>query len=359
MFQRAFVVGLLIAPMISCGSSTSGNTGSGSNAVSVETYNVYVGFDLKTLLDAPTQEALVEAVTAGYEQATTQFAKRKESIADEIARTQPDLIGLQEVATYYVQTPPVAQTLATNVTLDFLQELLAALESRGQHYYAAATVKDSDQQLPGLVNGALSDVRLTDSDVILARTGMAVSNAQGHNYANNLKVTLFGTTVELPRGWVSVEAQSGTSHFRFMSTHLETEDAAPIQLLQATELLGATVLGSTTFSTILVGDFNSRADDKGTATHQVVLHADLTDAWALAHPSDPGFTCCQAPNLTNPTSMLDARIDYIFFRGVSAVTNVQLVGDAQVSTGLWPSDHAGLFGALALSAPVSSAPTEK
>ncbi len=354
MFHRACAVVLVVVSMFACGGSSSSTTvdgGTGASSVSVQTYNLYVGFDLMTLLQAPSQDALFGAVTAGYKQVTNEFPKRKEVLADEIARTHPDLIGLQEVATYYVQTPPIPNALATNVTIDFLGDLLSALDSRGEHYVVAASVKNSDAQLPGLVDGALSDVRLTDYEVILARDSVQFSNPQGHNYATNLQVNMFGASLTLPRGWASVEVQSGSTRFRFMSTHLETEDAAPIQVAQATELLGNTILGSSTLTTVLVGDFNSRADDTTTPTHQMVLHTGFSDAWATAHPNDLGFTCCQAPDLTNPTSMLNQRIDYVFLRGLPGVVDAQIVGneqDKRNAVGLWPSDHASVFATLTL-----------
>lgn len=356
MIHRAFALGLLIASMSSCGgssASTPSDGGTGATSVSVQTYNLYVGFDLMTLLRAPSQEALFGAVTAGYKQVTTEFPRRRDAIADEIARNHPDLIGLQEVATYYVETPPMPNTPANVVTIDFLNEILGALDARGEHYVVASSVKNSDAQLPGLVDGALSDVRLVDHDVILARQGMQLSNAQGHNYTTNLQVTLFGSSLTLPRGWTSVDVQSGSTQFRFMTTHLETEDAAPIQVAQAAELLGNTILGTSTLTTVLVGDFNSRADDTTTPTHQMVLHTGFTDAWAEVRPNDPGFTCCQAPDLTNPTSMLNQRIDYVFFRGLPNALDVQVVGneqDKRNAVGLWPSDHASVFATLTVNA---------
>jgi endonuclease/exonuclease/phosphatase family metal-dependent hydrolase len=348
MFHRVLVLSFLVA----CG-GTSASTGTGSQAVSVETYNLYLGFDLTTLVQAQSQDALFGVVTASYHQVESEFPKRKEAIADEIARTHADLIGLQEVVTYEVTpiAPPPPGAVASNVTIDFATELLAALDARGQHYVVASSVTNATAQLPGLVNGTPSEIRLTDHDMIFARDGVQTSNPQGHNYATNLSVTVLGQQVTFTRGWVSVDVQQGPSQFRFMSTHLETEDAPPIQVAQATELLGNAILGSSTLPTILVGDFNSRADDKTTPTHEMVLHTGFSDAWATSRPNDPGFTCCQAPDLTNPTSMLDQRIDYVFTRGLPGVVDAEVVGNDQNErneVGLWPSDHASVVATLTL-----------
>jgi hypothetical protein len=54
---------------------------------------------------------------------------------------------------------------------------------------------------------------------------------------------------------------------------------------------------------------------------------------------------CQAPDLSNPTSLFDRRIDFIVARGPFKVLGTQLVGEQaadRTATGRWPSDHAGV-----------------
>ena len=79
MFHRALVLSLLVA----CGSTSTSAGGNGSQAVTVETYNVYLGFDLTTLLRAQSQDALFGVVTASYAQVQSEFPKRREAIAEE------------------------------------------------------------------------------------------------------------------------------------------------------------------------------------------------------------------------------------------------------------------------------------
>jgi hypothetical protein len=60
---------------------------------------------------------------------------------------------------------------------------------------------------------------------------------------------------------------------------------------------------------------------------------------------DPGFTCCQATNLLNPTSTLTERVDLVLTRGPFRLGKAPLVGDEasdRLASGLWPSDHAGV-----------------
>ena len=60
----------------------------------------------------------------------------------------------------------------------------------------------------------------------------------------------------------------------------------------------------------------------------------------------PGFTCCQAGDLTNPVSQLYERIDMVFTRNIAlAAGRSILIGDTpaeRTPSGLWPSDHAGV-----------------
>ena len=60
----------------------------------------------------------------------------------------------------------------------------------------------------------------------------------------------------------------------------------------------------------------------------------------------PGYTCCQAGDLTNPVSQLYERIDIVFTRNIALATGQSiLIGDTpaeRTPSGLWPSDHAGV-----------------
>ncbi len=107
---------------------------------------------------------------------------------------------------------------------------------------------------------------------------------------------------------------------------------------------------------IFAGDLNSTADsslDPSFPTYQAVINAGFTDAWQAKRAPDPGFTCCQAPNLLNATSLLNHRIDLILFRGAFGIADVNLIGNQpsdRTPSGLWPSDHAGVTATLTLPA---------
>jgi endonuclease/exonuclease/phosphatase family metal-dependent hydrolase len=111
---------------------------------------------------------------------------------------------------------------------------------------------------------------------------------------------------------------------------------------------------------VVAGDFNSSptAPEAETPYNQMRA-AGFIDLWARTGPRrGEGSSCCQIEDLTNPVSALHERIDFVFVNGadrggprVAGTPVIRLFGDdaeEKTSTGLWPSDHAGLFATLSL-----------
>ena len=95
-----------------------------------------------------------------------------------------------------------------------------------------------------------------------------------------------------------------------------------------------------------MGDINS-APNGSTLAPYALLTAQFRDAWSV-RPGDPGYTCCQAPHLDNPTSQLDERIDVVLSRGARPVA-ARVIGDRPIRLPpLWPADHAGVVADLRL-----------
>ena len=167
--------------------------------------------------------------------------------------------------------------------------------------------------------------------------------------------TIIGVPVALPWAWASVDVTRSGRSFRFATTHLDPISGVA-QQLQANEFLAGP--GSTTLPIVWVGDFNSNAEGtvitgvpSATATYSRSSPRATADAWSARNPSDPGFTCCQATNLLNPTSTLTERVDLVLTRGPFHVGKASLVGDEasdRLASGLWPSDHAGVVVTLEL-----------
>ena len=80
---------------------------------------------------------------------------------------------------------------------------------------------------------------------------------------------------------------------------------------------------------------------------------------AAIRPTHPGYTCCEAADLSNAFPVLDRRIDYVFARGFGEGDDalkgqITLVGErtndrvAGAYYAIWPSDHAGVVARLRL-----------
>lgn len=332
------------------------NKTSDSADVTVMTYNLYLGADIFALVSASPQQ--VPQITAQLyaDVVASDFHARAAAIAAIIDEHDPHLIGLQEVTLYRTQTPGDnlpggAYTPATTVTYDFLQILLDALQARGLNYVAVATTVNADVELPSTTDGVnFTDIRFTDSDVILARNDVPVSNVVEQTFplAITAVIPVGGQDVPFIRGYNHVTATVDGITFTFANSHLEVGgSAAPAQQAQAGFLVAT--LASQPAPRILVGDFNSPADGSGTLSYGILTDS-YTDAAVAAGAQQP--TCCQAANLRNPTSALSTRIDLILYEGNVTTRSFATIGnrpaDRASSNGelLWPSDHAGAVATL-------------
>ncbi|MER6995969.1 endonuclease/exonuclease/phosphatase family protein [Streptomyces sp. NPDC000410] len=358
---RAWFTVLLTLLLVGSGASTTASAGETPAKLKVLTRNLYLGADLSPVLGATSTASLIAAVTQVYAQVeATDFPERAEALADEIAESDPHVVGLQEAVLWRSQTPADPASPATDVEYDFLRTLLDELASRGKHYGVVKTLTTSDREVPRSTPSGLQDVRLTDRDVLLARTDLpakkfSVAHAQRGLYQARLAIPhpLLGSLV-FPRGWVAVDATVSGRTTRVVNTHLE--GAGPtVQVQQGNELLAGPL--DTKLPTVLLGDLNSAAGGVGagpgtaTPTHANILAAGFRDAWTETHPDDPGFTFGQAPDLRNPTSTLRQRIDYVLFRNGPTAVKADLVGEEQsdrTPSGLWPSDHAGVLAVFKL-----------
>ncbi|MFN8488085.1 MAG: endonuclease/exonuclease/phosphatase family protein [Caldilineaceae bacterium] len=317
--------------------------------IRVMTRNLYFGTDLTPLITAPDLNAFVVAASTAYQKAlATDFPARAKAIASEIAATDPTFVGLQEAAIWRTG-PAFDPAPATTVQVDFVQLILAELARRHASYKILVSAPGFDAESPTILG---FDVRLSLQDVILVRTDsktedLKLSNIQTGRYTAILTLPSPAGAITFPRQWASVDAKLHGKSFRFVTTHLEAV-AAPVRVAQAQELLAGPL--QTALPVILVGDFNSEPNAAGDAA-AVVLAGGLQDVWPVAHPSNPGFTCCQAEDLRNPTSQLNQRIDLVWTQGNLSVVDARLVGakpSNRTASGVWPSDHAGVVATLAL-----------
>jgi endonuclease/exonuclease/phosphatase family metal-dependent hydrolase len=341
----------------------------------IMTQNMYFGAPVENIIAAAADQVPIEVAESWAILMSTDYPARARALASEIARVRPDVIGLEEVAQFYSQTPsdilafdPTTGTVAqvgyptpnaTHVELDFLPTLLTDLRHRGLVYQVASRVKDTDIEMPRYDGNApegyplFSDIRLIDEDVVLVRRGMQFRDPAAGNYATALQIN---PLQEIKRGWAAVDVKVKGTTYRFVSTHLESDNEAT-KRAQAEELVQ--VFQNERKPLIIVGDFNSgpgRPDAGGQETYDFMLSSGYADAW-LQHPGGrgDGFTCCNAGDLSNttPDGFLIQRIDLILLRnfadsrrpprrnGVRAWVVGSTARDLQ-RYGVWASDHAGV-----------------
>lgn len=358
--RRTLVAGLLVLPLalatlvaLPAEADRGGGRGGGRAELTVMTQNLYLGSSLQPAVLAQSEGEFLRAVaTIWANVGTTDFPRRSEAIAAGIAHERPDLVGLQEVARW---TRTDARTGESQV-LDFLEVLLADLAGAGASYSVAAV---SDNAAIGPVplaapcDGDLGDCLLTfrDRDVILVNDAvrrLRVTAAQSGRFTAQVVVPTPAGALSFDRGWAAVDGKLRGRPFRFVNTHLETDDFPPVQEAQAVEFLAGPARARRSVARVIaVGDFNSPADGSTTASYEL-LTGSFRDAWRARSRS--GFTCCQGGLLSNPASELDTRIDLVLTRGRVRARRTQVVGDTpfQAVVPLWPSDHAGVVSRVRL-----------
>lgn len=284
------------------------------------------------------------------------FVSRAELVADEIHEIKPDFIGLQEALILRTQTPPDgSQTQATMVEQDYTKILLAALMARGESYEVAATREGVDVEFPG----TKSDLRYTETNVILARTDLSArnvkySNPSGGDFKTTCVLPSLGGMIRIKRGWASVDVNAAGKVFTLIDSHLDFTCVpfdVKVQTGEGDELIAA---AKSHDATVVIADLNSNADTSGvstnpltnTATYVNFKNAGLSDAWT----GSGGFNCCFPDDLGNPKATLDQRIDFVFHRGGGfAPIGAGLTGTTkQTKEGYWASNHAGLWAKLKL-----------
>jgi hypothetical protein len=287
---------------------------------------------------------------------------------------------------------------------------LAALGDLGEEYVAVASVTNLDtntvefvQDVPGIpfvIDGVLVVVNMVDHDVILVRGDLAGDatpvdftvyqafgiclrpSADGCNYQVVAQAPLPPPPGEedpillnIERGYVGVDLSVDGKDYRFIDTHLEVQTpeegnplSAIVQAAQAQELIQTLAnIPLDGKSLIVVGDINSSPDDDPILVDPPIpgfpdeivppytqfVGSGYTDSWNLRPGDEPGYSCCQADDLSNHESELVERIDVIFSIDVPSKVKKARVLGAKVSDktpppglGLWPSDHGSVAAEL-------------
>lgn len=349
---------------VGAGALGSGLVGTGrgraqsADTVTVATRNCYLGANLFRLLVAAMEgdEAVRTAVSDLLRTVDrSHVPARLDAIAGEIERTEPDLVGLQEVALIRTGEPAPETPTATDVRYDFRETLLSALDARDLPYCVVADVETTDFQLPATVDGERRVVRLTDRDLLLAHEDVATENVATGRFDAAVSLSDGDRTISVERGYAVADATVGETRLTVCNTHLESV-SAETRLEQAREI--ESLLTERPGPIVLVGDINSGpGGSRGAYDHLTGPFRDAADG--------VGYTCCHAAGLRNDDVSLTARIDHVLVRGDLGATDVTRVGaelrDRITPEGtddrLWPSDHAGVVATLAPGAAPTATPT--
>ena len=350
--------------------------------VTVMTRNLYLGADLSPGTQATSVPALVDGAGQILNQVDeNKFQIRAKGLATEILNKRPDLVGLQEAALWRDApcSAPIIPPSATHVRRggNFLGLLLHQLNRGGKTYRLVVAEPEFDFQVwantdedrnTGSPFGCDIEGRLTMRDAILARRGAGVKtkNPKGGHYKTLLQEKPGGVSLDVTRGWTSVNAKVGDSpRFRFVNTHLEAFDNqtsnhtnqgtdvgnGKVRKAQAQELLAPHGPANANKPVILVGDLNS---DVKTA---IKPGDGAADWWLLQHgmaersTRDPLSCCLQADVLRvgagGDPSQFDHKVDHVMTNDPGEVRRGrQAVTGRRPHNGFWDSDHAGLFSTL-------------
>lgn len=345
--------------------------------VRVMTRNVYLGVDIfrplraasEAMAAGKTLPEVLDAVAHENDVARgivdqTDFHTRARLLAAEIARTRPDLVGLQEVALWRsgpMELGKLGVPNATTVDQDFLQMLMAELRARGMQYRTVVVGTRADVEAPAYdpAKTRTRDVRLTMRDVILRRVGgVKVQRTGDRIFAANLPVSLAGISMNFDRGYQWADVRWGRREFRFVNTHLESA-SSDLAKAQAQEVL--TRAAPRRKTVVMVCDCNSDPLNSTVKAGDTVPHkapyelltgrGGFTDQWLRWAPAERGWTAGLSETVDDTTTAgFDHRIDLVLARVPAGrpltstrgwITGNRL-SDRDPATGLWPSDHAGV-----------------
>lgn len=239
--------------------------------------NLYLGADVGVALDLLPD--LPAAAQFMWDQvAATDFDARVQLLAQEVADTQPHIIGLQEATTWACRPQPWRSPVTV---FDFTDQFLVAAAEAGVAYQVAAQGDDvasnAGYEIPAipfltkvrdpatfqpLFGTDDADCGFVIGDVLLVRGDVApdVLAAGTSEYEHRYAVVPVVFTIDRGYAWADI-AIAGTT-VRAVTTHLESlwaTDGEVAAAEQAKQL--AADLSDTTVPLVVIGDFNSDPRD--------------------------------------------------------------------------------------------------
>jgi hypothetical protein len=365
--RRAVILFALVWAVIGADTAHAGGS------VTVMTQNLYQGTEFAQIQKLVKGERPIsDAFTATTEDYATylgtHFKDRAKQIAAEIVKNKPVLVGLQEVATWHrgLFNPSAPFALPGPVSEDFTEELVGALAADGVHYAPVSKHENNfTLAFPVFIPGPVA-VGMVESGEILARTDLPagqlqVSNPMSETYGTNIPPLINpinGEAIPFTDSWQSIDANVQGKAFRFITTHLDSQDSSGlVRGIQAKELLAGLAL-NTSLPVVVTGDMNSGPKDPPPpftvpAAYKAFLEGGLADSWTKAGLGVPPLTCCHLEFndlVDNPAAMYTQELDHVLTQGNLPVVDEHLVGNTVPSPPpepfIWPSDHAGVVATL-------------
>jgi hypothetical protein len=358
----AMLLALLLLPGLALAKPANHSDNGKGKVASVMTRNLYLGADLGPVIAAENTEDVVTASGAVLRDViANDFPTRAKGLAEEILRTKPDLVGLQEVA--FWQTTPITPA-GEALTIDYLELLLNQLNKGPDRYEVVVVQNEFGTETPADANnvpgdgpgGELADAevlgKLLKRDVILARTsgGVHTWNASGGNFNTLLPLEVGGQPVSVKRGWTATDARvRGGQPFHFVNTHLEAFQPL-IRAAQAQELVAPGGPATSDLPVVLVGDLNSD-DDTVSGADQLAYQALLAAGFVERSTNDPLSCCINSPLLAvgkgGSVADFNHQVDHVMTNDPTGITleRSEVTGLLPVN-GFWDSDHAGVYSAL-------------
>lgn len=312
--------------------------------IKVMSRNLYLGADLIGLgiygsdpANLPAFKQSASGVWKTVEE--TSFPRRSKALARELKLQKPDVVGLQEAALWRKSQTPSGKP--QTVVYDFTKTLLKDAKQQGVEYRIVKSQDEFDFTAP---TAAGFSVRFTQRDVLLVRVKakLKVSNVKAGRFTEIFSLPTPAGEANSRRGYVSAEFKTKQGkRVRVVNTHLEAY-GDEIRNAQAAQLAG--LIDSTQIPMVLLGDLNSDPTDASGQAAQQFLDIGMSSAFPA-----PVATCCQAEKLTNSASELSSWIDHILVRDTSATAR-GVTGNkpGDKVSGLWPSDHAGVWAKISL-----------
>ena len=373
----ALAIAALLAPAI----GTAAKKKKKDPEVTVMTRNLYLGADLGPAINAPDTCSAIDAGGEILNQVDrTNFPERAKLLAKEIAKADPDLVGLQEAALWRFQdVSDFSATPATEVRYDFLKLLLNELKKAKAPYKVVVSQDEFDQELPAdrdgsdatneFACGADEDGRLTMRDVIIERKGskLKLGKTDMGQFENTYDVLLGGVIpISVDRGWVSVDVKVRGSKrtkgakFHFVNSHLEAFGDPKIREAQARELFAKGGPLRTKKQLIFLGDINSGGpkDKIGSPNpgdpNDPLAYEALVDDFGMFNLGARQTCCYPDGDLSSQTIggyRFDHTVDHVMAKPKLKQLSAGVTGDnprVQTPSGLVSSDHGGLWSTLKL-----------